>query len=203
MQLPSARLRRTATMLSSAIRVAFTRTTATSRNIRLVMDIDQKKMWLEETSVPMLVQSKDVSGAAGAKAVSDAERNALAESDRIMKGPEIPKPEFHPIEAMGFGVDSEGKGGKPLPRDIEFRQIQVSHDENPRTSGRDYLYFWPGGMTEQASIQIRIGDSEDDSRTLTLLVKPLTGQVTVKAGPVDLQLPTDDATASDRQDNGF
>jgi general secretion pathway protein H len=84
MQTASARLRRSATMITSAIRVAFTRATATSRNLRLVMDIDQKKIWLEETDVPMLVQSKDTSGAAGAKAVSAAERAALAESDRIM-----------------------------------------------------------------------------------------------------------------------
>jgi hypothetical protein len=34
-------------------------------------------------------------------------------------------------------------------------------------------------------------------------VSPLTGKVTVKGGQVDLQLPTDDAHASDRQDNGL
>ena len=31
----------------------------------------------------------------------------------------------------------------------------------------------------------------------------LTGKVTVKGGPVDLQLPTDDTQASDRKDTGF
>jgi general secretion pathway protein H len=203
MQLPSARLRKSATMIASAIKVAYTRATSTSRNLRLVLDIEQKKIWLEETDVPMLVQSKATQSAGGAAAVTDAERAALAEGDHIMKGPEIPKPQFHPIEVFGFGDVEEGKGGKPLQRDIGFRQVQIAHDDAPRTAGRDYLYFWPGGLTERASIQIRIGDSEEDSRTLTLLVSPLTGKVTVKAGPVDLQLPTDDASASDRQDTGF
>src|SRR5260370_31410511 len=63
MQLPSARLRRSATMVTSAIKVAYTRATATSRDLRLVMDLDDQKIWLEESDAPMLVQSKDASGA--------------------------------------------------------------------------------------------------------------------------------------------
>jgi general secretion pathway protein H len=58
-------------------------------------------------------------------------------------------------------------------------------------------------MTERAAIQIRIGDSEEEGQTMTVLVAPLTGKVTVKSGPQELQLPTDDATASDRQDQGY
>ena len=76
------------------------------------------------------------------------------------------------------------------------------HDDEPRTKGRAYLYFWPGGLTERASIEIRIGASDEDGDTLTLVVSPLTGKVTVKNGPVALTIPTDDHQASDRQDNG-
>ena len=43
-------------MIASAIKVAYTRATATSRDLRLVMDIDQKKIWLEESDAPMLAQ---------------------------------------------------------------------------------------------------------------------------------------------------
>lgn len=203
MQLPSAKLRRSATMLASAIKVAFTRSTATSRNLRLVMDLGTQHIWLEEGDMPMLVQSKDTTSTGGAQAVTDAERAAKAEGDKIIKGPPIPKPSFHSIEAYGFGDTESGKGGKPLQRGIRFRQVQIAHDDSARTAGRAYLYFWPGGLTERASIQIRIGESEEDYQTLTLLVSPLTGKVTVKGGPVELQMPTDDATASDRKDTGF
>src|SRR5579859_978105 len=58
MQLPSARLRKTATLITSAIKVGYTRATATSRDLRLVMDFEQEKIWLEETDAPMLLQSK-------------------------------------------------------------------------------------------------------------------------------------------------
>jgi general secretion pathway protein H len=203
MQLPSARLRKTATLITSAIKVGYTRATATSRDLRLVMDFEQAKIWLEQTDVPMLVQSKAITSNAGAEAVTSAEREALQEEDKIVKGPPIAKPSFHPIDTFGFGDVEEGKEGKPLQRGIRFRQVQTAHDDTARTSGRAYLYFWPGGLTERASIQIRIGDSDEDYQTLTLLVSPLTGKVTVKGGPVELTLPTDDTQASDRQDTGY
>jgi general secretion pathway protein H len=203
MQLPSARLRKTATLITSAIKVGYSRSTSTSRDMRLVMDLDQQKIWLEETSAPMLVESKATTSNGGAEAVTDAERAALQEAEKLVKGPPIPKPSFHSVDTFGFGDAEEGKGGKPLQRDIQFRQVQAAHDDSARTSGRAYLYFWPGGLTERASIQIRIGQSDEDYQMLTLLVSPLTGKVTVKAGPVDLTLPTDDTQASDRQDTGF
>jgi general secretion pathway protein H len=199
-QLPSARLRRSATMIASAIKVAYTRATATSRDLRLVLDLDGKKIWLEESDAPMLVQGKDKTGTGGADPITQAEKVALEEGKKILDGPPIPKPRFHPIEAYGFGDVDTGKGGKPLQRGITFRSAQAGHDDSARTSGRAYVYFWPGGRTERAAIQIRIGDAPEDERTLTLLVSPLTGKVTVKGGPVELQLPTDDATSSDRQD---
>jgi general secretion pathway protein H len=203
MQLPSERLHRSTTMIISAIKVAYTRATATSRDLRLVMDLDQKKIWLEESDAPMLTQAKDKSAAGGADPMTQLETAAIAETKGIMNGPPIPKPKFHAIEVYGFGDTESGKGGKALQRGITFRSVQTTHDDTARTSGRAYVYFWPGGRTERASIQLRIGDSPDDGRTMTLLVSPLTGKVTVKGGPVDLVVPVDDAASSDRKDTAF
>jgi general secretion pathway protein H len=200
MQLPSARLRRSATMVASAVKVAYTRATATSRTLRLVLDLDQQKIWLEEGDSPMLVRTKDVSATGGADPISEAERAALAEGAQIVKGPPIARPRFHPIQAVGFGDVEPGKGAKALQRDITFRSVQTTHDDAPRTSGRAYLYFWPGGRTELASVQLRIRDSEAEAQEVTVLVAPLTGKVAVKPGAVELEVPTD---TSDREDNGF
>jgi general secretion pathway protein H len=194
MQLPSAQLRGAATMLTSAVKVAFTRATATSRDLRLVMDLDHQTVWLEESSVPMLVQSKDKSATGGADAVTQAEKEALIEHDQILQGPPIPKPKFHPVNANDFGDAHAGAKQKYLGRAVSFRSVQTGHDDEPRTKGRAYLYFWPGGYTERASIQLQIGEDT----VLTLLIAPLTGKVTVKAGAVELQIPTDDDQASDR-----
>lgn len=200
MQLPSARLRRSATMIASAVKVAYTRATATSRALRLVLDLDGQKIWLEESEAPMLVRSNDTSATGGADPINQAEQAALAEGAKIVKGPPVARPHFHPIEAYGFGDVEAGKGGKPLQRGITFRSVQTTHDDVARTSGRAYLYFWPGGRTELASIQLRIGDSATESQELSVLVAPLTGKVAIKPGPVDLEVPTD---TSDRQDTGF
>ncbi len=200
MQLPSARLRRSATMIASAVKVGYTRATATSRALRLVLDLDGQKIWLEESDTPMLVQSSEKSATGGADPVDQAERAAIAEGAQILKGPPVARPRFRAIEAYGFGDVESGKGGKPLQRGISFRSVQTTHDDVPRTSGRAYLYFWPGGRTELASIQLRIGGSDAESPELSVLVAPLTGKVAIKPGAVDLEVPTD---TSDRQDTGF
>jgi general secretion pathway protein H len=206
MELPSARLRRSATMIVSAIKVAYTRATSRSRDVRLVMDLDAKKIWLEEADVPMLVQSKDKTHTGGADPVTDTERAAIVEGEQLLRGPGVARPRFHPVTSIGFADFEAAKGdkyGKPLQNGITFRSVQIGHDDAPRTSGRAYLYFWPGGMTERAAIQVHIGEGENDSPVLTLDVSPLTGKVTVKAGAVDLKMPEDDEQKSDRPDSVF
>jgi general secretion pathway protein H len=202
-QTPMAHLHRSTTLIGSAIKVAYTRATATSKDLRIVMDLDHQKVWLEESDVPMLAQAKDKSGAGGADPVTQAEKAALIEGDKILKGPPIPKPHFHPIDTVGFGDTETVKGARTQPSGIKFRSVQTTHDDNPRTSGRAYLYFWPGGRTERAAIQVRIDDKqESQDRAMTLLVSPLTGRVTLKGGAADLVVPTDDQ-ASEREDTGF
>jgi general secretion pathway protein H len=211
-QLGSARLKRTATSISGAVKVAYTRATATSRSLRLVFDIDANTLWLEEGDAPMLTQSKDKTGTGGADPATDAERAAIEEGAEILKGPKVARAHFHPVSGITMNADevTAGKDGAPtggkgpikLPRGITFRKIQAVHDDDAREKGRAYLYFWPGGFTERAAIQIRIGNSDDDGDTLTLMVSPLTGKVTVKNGPVSLVIPLDDKEASERQDNG-
>jgi general secretion pathway protein H len=201
-QLSGSRLKHASTTLTGAIRLAYTRATATSKSVRLAFDLEQHTITIEESSAPMLVQTKDRTGTGGAAAVTDAERTAIAEGERIVKGPQAPRPSFRPITSGVVGTDI-GSGPRPLERGIKFREIQTAHDDEPRTTGRAYLYFWPGGLTERASIQLRIGDSTEDGDTLTLVVSPLTGKVTIKNGPVALQKPKDDSEASDREDRGL
>jgi general secretion pathway protein H len=199
-QLGSSRLRHSSTMIVGAVRVGFTRATSTSKPVRLVMDFEKSEIWLEEGDQPMLVQSKDTSGTGGASAATLSEKEALEESSRILKGPTPPRPSFTEIDPMGLVASEPGKGHKPLERGITFRQVQTGHDDKARTEGRAYLYFWPGGQTERASIQLRVGESKDEHDAVTLLVQPLTGKVTVKDGAVDLPTPQDDKEASERED---
>jgi general secretion pathway protein H len=201
-QLASARLRHSSVLIVSAVRVAYSRASATSKSMRLVFDFEASELWLEEGDQPMLVQSKDTSAAGGAEAVTDAEKAAVQESSRIVKGPQAPKARFREIDPSGIAASQAGKGHKKLERGIKFRSIETQHDDAPRTEGRAYLYFWPGGMSERASIQLAIGDSKEDIDTTSLIVSPLTGRVKLKPGAVDLPKPEDDKEPSEREDPG-
>lgn len=198
-QLASSRLRKSSTMMTGAIRVGFSRATATSKTIRLVMDFSESSIWLEEGDQPHLVQTKDITGTGGATPATVAEQAAVEESSRILKGPPIPKAQFHEIDAMGLAASEPGKGHKPLERGIKFATVQTGHDDAPRTEGRAYLYFWSGGQTERAAISLKVGE---DGQVLTMIVQPLTGRVTIKDGAVDLPAPKDDKEASEREDPG-
>jgi general secretion pathway protein H len=203
-QLSGAKLRKGATMMTAAVRVAFLRATVTSRSVRLVLDFEQNTMWLEEADLPMLVQGKDRTGTGGADGVTAAEKTAIAEGERIVKGPTAPRPAFHAVE-MGLLAGTEAKDDKNvrhLPSGITLREVQAAHDDEPRTKDRAYLYFWPGGLTERASIVLRIGTSTEDAQALTVMVSPLTGTTSIKAGAVALKLPTDDRESSEREDRG-
>jgi len=201
-QLAGARLKHSSALIASAVRVAYTRATATSKSVRIVFDFENDAFWIEEGDQPMLVQTKDTTATGGAEASTDAERAAVDESDRILKGPRAPRPKFTMVDAPGLGASQAKKGPKALERGIKFRQVQAQHDDSPRTQGRAYLYFWPGGMTERAAIQLSIGGSKENGDTQTLVVSPLTGKVVVKDGAVDMKVPLDDKEASERQE-GF
>jgi general secretion pathway protein H len=207
-QLPSARLKSTATRIVAAIRTAYTRATATSKHLRLALDLDKHTITLEEADIPMLVQSKDIAQNGGAEAVTDAQRIAVADAERFQKSFTVARSRFHPVsmkstKASGSEMPKPEDLALPLRNGIHFRQSQSSHDDNPLKKGTAYLYFWPGGLTERANIQIRVGDRTEDAAAMTLVVSPLTGHVTVKTGAVEYTKPLDDREASEREDTGF
>ncbi len=201
-QLAGARLKHSTAVLAGAVRVAYARATSMSRSVRIVFDFQESTFWIEDGDLPMLVQSKDLTATGGADPATVAEKAAVDEGDRIVKGPRAPRPHFTAVDTPGLAASQVRKGPKSLDRGIRFREVEASHDDAPRKEGRAYLYFWPGGMTERASIQISIGDSKDDSDTMTLLVSPLTGKVAVKAGAAPMTRPADDREASEREE-GF
>jgi len=196
----SARLRRSSVMIASAVRVAFGHANAIGKPVRLVLDFDGRMVSLEEASSSLKIEKNDLAG--GAAAVTEAEKKAQEEAAQIVKGPRAPRPSFKPTKAFGFDPDKD-KPGKELESDIRFLQVETSHQDDPVQQGRAYLYFWPGGQTERAAIQLRIASSDADKDVMTLIVSPLTGKVELRKGRVAMPRPRDDIEESERQDTGF
>lgn len=195
----NARVRSSATLVASAVRVAFARSASTSKSTRLVFDFDQNSILLEEATLPMLIRRDDETGTDGASASNAIEEAAIEEAERVVKGPTAPRPMFKPINAYGFDADDPSKG-RELGRGVGFRRVELAHSEEPYIGGRAYLYFWPGGQTERAAIQISKKSDIGDDGVLTVLVSPLTGRVRIEGGAKPMDRPRED---SERDDTGF
>ena len=200
----SARLKQSAVMISGAIRVAYGHANATSKTVRLVFDFESRTLSLEESSKGLLLEKNDRAG--GAEASTDYERDARAAAEAIAAGPRSPRAQFQPAKAFGFS-GNDGKSGKELGNGVRFIQVETAHSEVAEREGRSYLYFWPGGQTERAAIQLAKGPSGDDDAAsadvFTILVAPLTGKTEIKKGKFDMARPRNDSEESDREDTGF
>jgi general secretion pathway protein H len=195
-----ARLRRSATMVASAVRVAYGHANASSKVVRLVFNFEQRTVAIEESSSKLWLAKNERTG--GAQAATEVERRALAEAEAILKGPRPPRPSFRPVKAFGFTAE-KGLSGKELERNIRFSQIETSHQDEVVKNDQAYLYFWPGGQTERASIQLSVGGSTADADTMTILISPLTGKTDIRKGKLAMPRPRDDNEASERRDTGF
>ena len=196
----SARLKHSAVMISGAVRIAYGHANASSKVVRLVFDMDAHSVSIEEAASDLKLTRNDVTG--GAAAATEAEKKANAESEQILKGPRPARPMFEKVKAMGWDPDKD-KSGRELEKNIQILQVETSHTDLPQNSGRAYLYFWPGGQTEHAAIQLTIKNSQIDADSLTVLVAPLTGKCDLRKGRQTMPRPRDDADASERQDTGF
>lgn len=196
----NSRLRSGATMITGAIRVAYSRASATSRSLRLVFDLQERRVWLEETTSSVTVKAGDTAG--GAAAATQAEKEAAEQAQKILKGPRVAPPAFRPVKALGMTGEVAADGYRTLGSGIRFRAVYTGHSPDGQTEGRAYLYFWPGGQTERAAIQLdKGGESLDEG--VTILVSPLTGKARIAGGAVSMDPLRDDGTSSEREDALF
>ncbi|MEM1029298.1 MAG: prepilin-type N-terminal cleavage/methylation domain-containing protein [Myxococcota bacterium] len=207
--LSSSRLRASSTRVASAFRVAYGHANSSGRVTRLVFTMnpdaenaaDRATISIEDSPGVLYLQSGDITG--GAEATTEFEKSALEEGQAIAAGERPPRPAFSPVKNLnGFRGGSGTKMAvKSLEPGILFRQVEVMHDVEPVTEGRAYVYFFPGGQAEPASIQVmKNTDDLDDDDILTIQVAPLTGKTTILGGPKDLPRPTTDEEASERGD---
>jgi general secretion pathway protein H len=184
--LVGSRVKSAATLIVSSIRFGLTRANATGKPTRLVIDLDKNQLSIEEaTSSLMLVErGKDQTG--GAEASTTAEAKARAEADRIVEGPRAPRPRFSKLTGT-TGAVQDLVNGRKLGDGVEIFQVRTQHDDDFLREGRAYIYFWPGGTTERAVVQLKkAGDKEP---SLSVVVSPLTGRAKIEKGGAEFPEP--------------
>lgn len=195
----SARLKRSAVMVAGAVRIAYGHASASTKTVRIVFDLGTQTVSLEEAASPHLLVKGERSG--GAEAATEAEREAQEAADAATEGPRKARASFQPAKALGFNPEA-GKTGKDLDKGVRIVQVETSHDDEPVTEDRAYLYFWPGGQTERAAIVISKGGAadEDDDDVLTVVVSPLTGKTEIVRGRADMPRPRNEEDESERDE---
>ena len=194
--LRNARLRESATIVSGAIRIAYTHANRTSKPTRVVLDFDNNTVSIEESDGRMLVQRGDRTG--GAEGSTEAEREAVEAASEILEGPRAPRANFKPVSLPEF--EGEKPGVRKLPSGIVLRQLEVGYDEDPITSERGYLYFWPGGQTQRAAVLVAEGTEPKPDDIFTISVAPLTGKVSIELGEHEMPRPRTEEEESERDE---
>jgi general secretion pathway protein H len=77
---------------------------------------------------------------------------------------------FAPLGGEGQGVSKFSQ--IPLGRRVRIVKLMVSHEPEPREKGEGAIYFFPGGQTEHAVLQLAQGDD----RVYSVEISPLTGR---------------------------
>lgn len=190
-----ARLRQSAVMVASAVRVAYGHATAIGKPVRLVLDFEGRTVILEEATGALTVTRPD-------KTPAELEKEAEEEAQRSVEGPRRAKPTFSPTKAFGFDAPKD-KPGKELADGIRFLSVDSLLISGPVEEGRAELRFWPGGQTERAVVQLVLGnpaDADEERDIMSIVISPLTGKAKLEKGRVELKRPRDEDEESERDD---
>lgn len=174
-------LRSSAMRVAAAASFAYSRSVSTGRTVRVVFDFEQQTIGLEETT--------------GRVAISRIDERARGADDETDLGAVDPweaaraKLESKPSRARGaFGPITDPDGdeidfykAQPLGSGIRFVKVTTPTYPEPIVEGRAALYFFPGGRTQRALVQIA-----DASETVyTVEIHPLTGKAKVHPFPYE------------------
>lgn len=166
------RLRSASFKVMSAARFAYSRAITQGTTTRLRFDFEKDTMAIEEADTPVTLATDEQLDSDTGDAIDPWD---LARS-RLEKPLETPMPTspFRPI-ANQSGKVIERYTAQPVGDGIEIEALITPHEIEKRTEGEGSVYFFPGGLTEHAVIQLR-----DSSETIySVEIHPLTGNAKI------------------------
>jgi general secretion pathway protein H len=174
-------LRQRTGQLAGGIRSLYGASAMAGRSCRLVMDLDASAYWSECAQGAVRLAADGERARGGAREASREEEllatvaqrgDAISDEERT-RAELARKSAFTPTN----DIPRTALGGS-----VRFAAVWISHQPERYLAGKAFLYFWPSGLTETASIQLAQGDDVN-----TLLVEPLTGKVRIASGRVDAE----------------
>ncbi|MGB8330937.1 MAG: prepilin-type N-terminal cleavage/methylation domain-containing protein [Polyangiales bacterium] len=166
------RLRSSAFKVTSAARFAYNRALTQGTTTRLHFDFEKDTMAVEETDTPVTLATEEQLESEVGDAV-DPWDLARARLEKPLD-PIQPRSPFQPITNQS-GKVLDRYTAKPVGDGITIHGLITPHEEQMRTDGEGSVYFFPGGVTEHAVIQLT--DSSDT--VYSVEIHPLTGNARI------------------------
>ena len=159
-RLSSVQLRTQTNRLAAAVQHAYNRSVAEGLYVRLVLDLERDKYWVEGSAIPVFVKRD------GAEVEDD---KPQAETN---DGEPIPKkgPQFSPLMVE-----------VTMKRGIQIGGVIVGGQSDSIETGRAYIHFFPSGYVEPSIIYTTDGKESH----YTLAINPMTGRVKRSLGKIE------------------
>jgi prepilin-type N-terminal cleavage/methylation domain-containing protein len=166
------RLRSSAFKVTSAARFAYNRALTQGTTTRLRFDFEKDTMAVEETDTPVTLATEAQLDTDAGEAVDpwDLARARLEEP----LSPVEPISPFQPIRNKS-GKVLDRYSANPVGDGISILALITPHETDTRTDGEGALYFFPGGVTEHAVIQL----SDSSDTVYSVEIHPLTGNARI------------------------
>ncbi|MEM7433876.1 MAG: prepilin-type N-terminal cleavage/methylation domain-containing protein [Myxococcota bacterium] len=152
--LTRSRLRSASMRVMSAAQYAYNRSVTHGTTTRLLFDFEKNTMAIEETESPVTIanfeQLEEDTGA-----VVDPWEVARQRIEKPLDNEPLKTSAFSPITTPN-GDPIKRYRAQPLGKGIQVHALVTPRDAEPRTVGDGGLYFFPGGATEHAVVQLKI-----------------------------------------------
>jgi len=166
------RLRSSAYRVMSAAKFAYNRSLTQGTTTRLLFDFEKNTMAVQETDTPVTLATNEQLESEEGQAVDpwDLAKSKLEEP----LSPIEPTSPFHPISNQNGKVLDRYKA-TPLGDGVSVHAVITPHETDARTEGEGAVYFFPGGLTEHAVIQL----SDASDSVYSVEIHPLTGNARI------------------------
>ena len=174
-------LRQRTGQLAGGVRSLYGASAVGGRSCRLVMDLDAGAYWSECAQGSVRLASDGERARGGAREATREEELLASVAQRGDNVSDEDRTRAELARKSAFAPTNDIPK-TALGSSVRFAAVWISHQPERYVAGKAFLYFWPSGLTETASIQLAQGDDVN-----TLLVEPLTGKVRIASGRVDAE----------------
>lgn len=181
----------------AASRFAYARSVSKSSTVRLVFDVDGGTMKVEEAHGDVTL-SRD--GDQRRRSAEDGEDDASSVDPWEAARERLEHPLEPSLGRSPFGpvLDPEGRPysmseAAPFGEGVRVVRVITPHDSAPRESGKASIYFFSGGNSEHAVVQLENARHE----VFSVEIQPLTGRARVHSFAYEPESLTEDDEVRD------